>query len=271
MVRHPIAAAVWCDLGKADRMRRTRARASVREHHRGGRELAQPLNGVALILPGGKVRSHARSRPWHLSVVRMRPFGRSIHREIPSAEVWDLRYRFRGWNGSETSPVADAQWALDQVRERYGEVPVVLIGHSMGGRTALRLCGDPSVVGVVALAPWLPPGEPLPPAGSGQLLIAHGNRDRWTDPAASLQYALAATETAKSVRYVEVAGETHAMLKRPRLWHDLATEATKVWFAASSPLTSPDQAPHSGLDQSLVDLAPNEGHVPLLDRVRIVR
>ena len=253
-------------------MRRAPARPSVRELHALGPPLAPLPTGVALILSGGKVKSHSRSRAWHLSVLRMRPFGRSIHREVPGAEVWNLRYRFRGWNGNESSPVADAQWALDQIRERYGEVPVVLVGHSMGGRTALRLSGDPSVVGVIALAPWLPPGEPLPPIGSGHLLIAHGNRDRWTDPAASLQYALAATTTAKSVRYVEVTGETHAMLKRPRLWRDLATATTKTWFAdcAQSRLTATNQSSPFEPNQSLGELAPNGKYVSLLDRVRIV-
>ena len=38
-------------------------------------------------------------------------------------------------------------------------MPVVLLGHSMGGRTAVAVADDPSVVGVVALAPWLPAGR----------------------------------------------------------------------------------------------------------------
>ncbi|WP_438949092.1 LLM class flavin-dependent oxidoreductase, partial [Streptomyces harbinensis] len=37
---------------------------------------------------------------------------------------------------------------------RLGPVPVVLVGHSMGGRAALRAAGHPAVTGVVALAPW---------------------------------------------------------------------------------------------------------------------
>ena len=38
-------------------------------------------------------------------------------------------------------------------------MPVVVLGHSMGGRTACRVADHDLVRGVVALAPWLPPGE----------------------------------------------------------------------------------------------------------------
>jgi pimeloyl-ACP methyl ester carboxylesterase len=50
------------------------------------------------------------------------------------------------------------------------------------------------------------------------VLIAHGDRDRVTDPAASAAYArrIGATFTA-------VAGDTHAMLHRPFVWQRLVT------------------------------------------------
>ncbi len=35
------------------------------------------------------------------------------------------------------SPVADTLWALDQLTERFPDVPVALVGHSMGGRAAM--------------------------------------------------------------------------------------------------------------------------------------
>ena len=44
-----------------------------------------------------------------------------------------------------------------------GDLPVVLLGHSMGARTAVAVADDPNVPGVVALAPWFPPGEPVEP------------------------------------------------------------------------------------------------------------
>ena len=48
---------------------------------------------------------------------RMRPFARHLARAggDDGLAVWSLQYRVRGWNGADRSPVADAEWALDQV------------------------------------------------------------------------------------------------------------------------------------------------------------
>ena len=80
-------------------------------------------------------------------------------RQADGLAVVSLRHCMRGWNGDLRSPVADARWALDQFRERFGDVDVALVGHSMGGRTALAVADDPSVRSVVALAPWIEPGD----------------------------------------------------------------------------------------------------------------
>ena len=189
---------------------------------------ADRTSAVVVVLYGGKPRSLAPSRPWHLSAVRMVPFARSIHAAgAACAEhgvaVWTLRYRYRGWNEPVDSPVADAGWALDEVRRRHGDVPVILVGHSMGGRTALRVAGDPSVRGVVALAPWLPPDEPVEQLRDRSVLIMHGSRDRWTDPRASLDLARRAASVT-AVRRVEVTGVGHPMLRRASVWHDLTTQ-----------------------------------------------
>ena len=48
--------------------------------------------------------------------------------------VGQVRYRYRGWNGVDADPVADVRQALDELADLVGEVPVVLVGHSMGGR-----------------------------------------------------------------------------------------------------------------------------------------
>ena len=180
---------------------------------------------VVIALPGGRADSFELTESRHLSAVRMRPFARSLHRagQGVGLTVMLLRYRYRGWNGAEMSPVADAHWALDDVRARYGDVPVVLVGHSMGGRTALRVAGDDSVRGVAALAPWLPDGEPVEQLSGRAVLIAHGTLDRVTSPRASQRYAGRARTVSDRVDYIEVRGDAHAMLLRAPLWHRLAT------------------------------------------------
>jgi pimeloyl-ACP methyl ester carboxylesterase len=177
---------------------------------------------VVLVLHGGKEHSHEASEPMHLSSRRMRPFARALHRQGADhgVAVWSVKYRVRGWNGADMSPVHDARWALAEVRARHGDVPVVLVGHSMGGRTAARVLGDPNVVAMVGLAPWLP-DEPVEVARDREVLIAHGVVDRWTSPRESRRWAEAARPLARSVTYVRVRRSGHFLLRRARLWTDL--------------------------------------------------
>jgi dienelactone hydrolase len=93
----------------------------------------------------------------------------------------------------------------------------------MGGRTALRVAGDRSVRGVVALAPWLVDTEPVEQLAGRQLAIAHGTLDKITSPLASRRYADRAADVADLVTYVTVRGDVHAMLFRWRSWHRLTT------------------------------------------------
>lgn len=157
----------------------------------------------------------------------MTPFARGLHRwgARRGVAVVSLRYRVRGWNGDEASPVADALWALGRIRERYGGVPVVLVGHSMGGRTAFRVAGDPAVVGIVGLAPWLPPEEVATETEGRAVLVVHGTADRWTDPDHSRQYAAAALAAgASEVTWAPLEGIGHFMLRRPGTWRRLTVE-----------------------------------------------
>lgn len=174
---------------------------------------------VVVVLHGGMERSVEPSERTHAASLRMKPIARAVR--SPGTAVWRVRYRVRGWNAPERSPVADAHWALDEVRRRHGDVPVVLLGHSMGGRAAVHVLGDPSVVGMVALCPWLP-SEPVAGARGKRVVVAHSLDDATTSPAESLAWATAAAQLATSVSYVAVRASDHAMVKRFRVWHRLA-------------------------------------------------
>lgn len=183
---------------------------------------------VVLVLPGGRADSFDPADIRQLAAVRMLPIARSLSRRgrRHGVAVWTVRYRYRGWNGSQMSPVHDTQWALDEVRKRHGDVPVVLVGHSMGGRTAMRCAGDALVVAACGLAPWLPDGEPVDQLRGRLVLVAHGNTDVVTSPRASRRYVHRAQGVASQAGFVTVCGDMHAMLLRWRTWHRLATGFT---------------------------------------------
>jgi pimeloyl-ACP methyl ester carboxylesterase len=191
-------------------------------------ELAQPPQGtraVALVLHGGRVTGTDPVRARNLAVVRMTPFLTALQAKGRShgLAVGRLRYAVRGWNGAERSPVADVLDALGQIAVAAPGAPVALVGHSMGGRSAIHAAGHPSVRTVVGLAPWFEPGDPVEQLRDRDLLVAHGTRDRTTSPRASAALVHAVSEIARSAAYVRIADDGHPMLRRAGLWHDLAT------------------------------------------------
>jgi pimeloyl-ACP methyl ester carboxylesterase len=186
------------------------------------------VTAVALVLHGGRSKGTDPVPRTAGAALRMIPFARSLHR-VGGREglvVARLRYRQRGWNGPAQSPVHDARWALTQLRERFPDVPVGLVGHSMGGRTAMYVADDPAVRCVVGLAPWIEPSDPTAGLRARRVLIVHGDQDRMTSPSSSAAFAARLRGVAESVSYVVVRGEKHAMLRRAPVWHELATGFT---------------------------------------------
>lgn len=184
---------------------------------------AGPVRGIALVLHGGRARSRMPVRATNLAVVRMLPFVTALRRHARNGlVVAQVRYRVRGWNGAERAPVRDTRWALDQLAGRFPDVPVALVGHSMGGRAAIYTADHDAVRSVVGLAPWIEPGDPVDPITDRRVLLVHGAADRMTDPRASAAFARRAEPLAESVTFVSVEGEKHAMLRRAPLWHGVA-------------------------------------------------
>ena len=185
---------------------------------------AGPVRGIALVLHGGRSKSRMPVRATQLAVLRMRPFVAALRRHARDGlVVAQVRYRVRGWNGADRSPVPDTLWALDRLTARFPDVPIALVGHSMGGRAAMYAAGHGAVRSVVGLAPWIEPGDAVAPLAGRRVLIAHGASDRMTDPRASASFARGAETVAATMTYVEVEGERHAMLRRASLWHELST------------------------------------------------
>ncbi len=179
--------------------------------------------GVILMLHGGKEHSQevvdGRSASWRRCAAMQRAISTRAH--AAGVSTWLVQYRHRGWNGG-SGPVGDARWALDEVRRELGEVPVVLVGHSMGGRTAVHVADDPSVTGVVALAPWFPPGERVSALTGRHLLAAHGRSDKITSYRATAAYVDRARPLAASAELRDMGRVGHYMLRRIPTWNDVA-------------------------------------------------
>ncbi len=158
----------------------------------------------------------------------MRPFAAAVTRAVRgrSVLVAEVRYRHRGWNGTRADAARDAATALGDLRERIGPVPVVLLGHSMGGRAALRAAGDPAVRGVVALAPWCPPDEPVEHLGGRRLYLLHDETDRVTSARESWDFVRRARAAGADAVGIPMRTGGHAMLRGADLWHRRAAELT---------------------------------------------
>jgi len=182
--------------------------------------------GVVLVAHGGQASSTTPTSALQPAVLRMIPVAVAIRQALrgSGAVVQRPRFRVRGWNGAQASPVGDLNEALDAIAAEFGPVPVVLVGHSMGARAAVRAAGHPAVSAVAGLAPWLPPGEPAGQLAGRRVLLAHGTADSITSPAetwAFLEQARAVTEVAA----VEVRDGDHPMLRRASLCHAIAAES----------------------------------------------
>jgi pimeloyl-ACP methyl ester carboxylesterase len=194
------------------------------------------VRGVVVIAHGGQEVSTARTSAVQPAVLRMIPVAAAIGRAVRGHGVVVRRPRFgiRGWNGEQASPVHDLNELLDGLRGEFGPVPVVLVGHSMGARAALRAAGHPCVAAVAGLAPWLPPGEPVDQLAGRNILLAHGTADLVTTPADTWAYAGRA-RALTAVAEIEVRGGEHAMLRRAALWHSLAAAFTGASFGLPPP------------------------------------
>lgn len=177
---------------------------------------APPAQAVALLLPAGEEESSRR--PSRLAAASVWSLARRLARagRAEGLVAHTVHYRYRGWNGAAADAAQDAEWALEEVVRRYGDVPVTLVGTDVGGRAALRAAGHEAVVSVLALAPWLPDAqaadaEPVRQLSGRTVLLVHGTDDERTDPDLSYRLAVRAKKANRDVCRFEVHSDGHGL------------------------------------------------------------
>lgn len=183
-----------------------------------------PEAAVLVLHGGGARRKGVRVSPNQLSVLRMIPIANRLARAgRGKVAVYRLLNSARGWDSTHT-PVDDVRWALEKLRASLPpQIPLGLVGHSLGGRAALLSAGEDGVKCVVALAPWVEAQDGDIDATECEVLIVHGTADRIADPRRSAAVADRLRRTAQ-VAYVRVVGAKHAMLSRHDTFSTLATQ-----------------------------------------------
>jgi pimeloyl-ACP methyl ester carboxylesterase len=125
--------------------------------------------GMVVCVNGGQSREVAGT--WSATLEWL--VGRLAPR-FPSLGFVEVRYRVKSWRRLEPC-VEDARAAIAAAGGRR----TLLVGFSMGGAVAIAAAGEPGVVGVLGLAPWIPERLELSSLAGRRLDILHGSLDRW--------------------------------------------------------------------------------------------
>ncbi|MFW0792452.1 alpha/beta fold hydrolase [Gordonia sp. CPCC 205515] len=180
---------------------------------------------LVLVLPGGTDHSYQPFSPRQPAALRMYPFTWSIAARFGRrVRVRQARYRVYGWNGGQASPMPYARAALDALEQDHPGVPVVLVGHSMGGRIAAHLADDPRVVGLLALAPWWQFADWRFIRDGVRVVAIHGTADERTLPRRTEKGVAELAERGVDATFVPVPNGNHAMLDHLGFWQRSALD-----------------------------------------------
>jgi dienelactone hydrolase len=147
-----------------------------------------------------------------------------------------VRYRVKSWRRLDLC-VEDGRAAIAALEPRQ----TLLLGFSMGGAVSVRIAADePSVAGVLALAPWLPEQLDLSPLDGKRLAIVHGSLDSPLPgiPGVTARSSRHAYERALArgidATYTSIPGGLHGAAVRTPWGRPVALPRARTWLAAIS-------------------------------------
>lgn len=149
---------------------------------------------------------------------------------FPQIAFGEVRYRIKSWKRLDWC-VEDAREAVDAVAARR----TLLLGFSMGGAVALQVAGEPSVEGMLGLAPWLPERLSLEPLRGRRLRIIHGSLDRWlpgipgVSPAGSRQAFDRARALGVDGEYTLISAAVHGIALRAHWGRPVPLPRAGTW------------------------------------------
>lgn len=163
---------------------------------------------------------------------------------FPDLGFGEVRYRVRSWKRLE-SCFEDARAAIRGIAAPR----TLLLGFSMGGAVSIGVADEPSVEGVVGLAPWIPDELGVSTLRGKRLAVFHGALDRWLPgiPGVSARHSRKgfdrARERGAEGRYVLIPGALHGIaLRRPsgglltlpraERWAELVAEELRLFASA---------------------------------------
>lgn len=99
---------------------------------------------------------------------------RQLAPRFPGLRFGEVRYRIKSWRRLD--------WCIEDARAAVHEVAAprtLLLGFSMGGAVSIGCADEPTVPGVLGLAPWIPDRLSVEPLRGKRLRVLHGSLDRY--------------------------------------------------------------------------------------------
>ena len=149
---------------------------------------------------------------------------------FPELAFAEVRYRIKSWKRLDDC-VADARAAIRAV----GAERTLMLGFSMGGAVSISAADEPSVSGVLGLAPWIPERLSLEPMRGKRFDVLHGSLDRWLPgiPGVSASSSRRGFERARALGidgdYSLIPGALHGIALRARTGRPIPLPRAGEW------------------------------------------